>query len=84
MDTYGVGAGVLLLGSDDATAALGGVQCALALDDGLAGASGSATGARSNLGDRVPVLHLVGCVGVGLGFVSGRAGRWAFVCGQRM
>lgn len=54
--TYSVTSGVLLLGSDDETLALSGVQSTLALDDGLA--DGRATTVlASNARDGVPVAH---------------------------
>jgi hypothetical protein len=54
--TY-VGSSELLLGGNDTTAALSGVQGAVALDDSLARAGSAATGLAANLGDLVPVRH---------------------------
>jgi len=54
--TY-VGGSELLLGGNDTTATLSGVQSALSLDDGLARAGSTATGLAANLGDLVPVRH---------------------------
>lgn len=55
--TYRVACCVLLLGADDVTTSLGGVECALALDDGLTLRS-TAAGLASNPSDGVPVIHL--------------------------
>jgi hypothetical protein len=59
--TYGgVGGGELLLVCrDDSTAALGGVQRTLALDNSLAGSSSATTSAAANLGNGVPVFRHV-------------------------
>jgi hypothetical protein len=54
--TY-VGGSELLLGGNDTTAALSGVEGTVSLDDGLARASSAATGLAANLGDLVPVRH---------------------------
>jgi hypothetical protein len=54
MATYGVGRGVLLLCGDDATGALGGVECGLALYDSLAGSGRAAASTATDLGDLVP------------------------------
>ena len=54
--TYSVTSSILLLGTDNETLALGGVQGALTLDDGLAG--GRATSVSgSNARNGVPVAH---------------------------
>jgi hypothetical protein len=74
-DTYGIGGGELLLGRDDAAAALGCIERALALDDRLAGSGRAATSAGADLGHLVPVVaHCVGGEAGG----SGRVG--ASVC----
>lgn len=63
--TYGsVGSGELLLvGRNDSTAALSGVQRTLALDNGLAGTGGATTSAAANFGNGVPVFRHVDCGG---------------------
>ena len=53
-ETYGVGGGEFLLRRDDGAAALGGVECGLALDDRLAGSCGAATGAAADFGNFIP------------------------------
>ena len=55
-EAYSVGRGVLLLGGEDCTAALGGVECGFALDDRLAGTRCGATSTATNLGDGIPFL----------------------------
>jgi hypothetical protein len=62
--TYVCG-GELLVGGDDGAATLGGVECALSLDGGLAVGT-RATGLAADLGDGVPVAHFGGVV-VGVG-----------------
>ena len=57
--TYGIARSILLLRADDQTLTLGGVQGALALDDGLAG-GGTATVLAADLSDAVPVAHCEG------------------------
>lgn len=59
--TYDVAGGVFLLSGEDTAGTLGGVQGALALDNGLAGATSAAAGLAADLGDGVPVFHFV-CV----------------------
>lgn len=54
--TYNVTGGVLLL-SENATGALGGVQGTLALDNGLAGLSASSAELAADLGGAFPVRH---------------------------
>lgn len=60
MLTYGIACGVLLLRADNGAAAHGLVQGALALDNGLAGATASSADLAANLGDGFPVLRHVG------------------------
>ena len=67
-----VGGRVLLVGRDDGSAALSGVQSRLALDDSLAGPGGATTGAATDLGDRVPVVH----VEVWCGYEEVECGEW--------
>lgn len=56
-----IGGGVLLLRGDDGSAALGGVESALAFDGRLAlGSAGSADFA-ANLGGGFPVVHDCSC-----------------------
>lgn len=75
--TYVCG-GELLVGGDDGAATLGGVECALSLDGGLAVGT-RATGLAADLGDGVPVAHFEGvAVGVGCCF-EGWSGLECFV-----
>lgn len=60
--TYEVTGGVLLLGGEDTTLALSGVQGALALDDSLAGGHTGATVLAADLGGSGPVIHFCGCM----------------------
>lgn len=53
----------LLLGSDNSAGTLGSIQCALALDDSLA-RSTAAVRPASNLGNGIPVRHVVDVVKV--------------------
>lgn len=53
---------LLLVCGDDGAATLGGVQCALALDNRLAGSGGTTASAATDLGDGVPVVRHVVCV----------------------
>lgn len=55
-ETY-VDAAELLLGCEDCAAALGCIQGALALDDGLALGTSWAAGLASDLGDSIPLRH---------------------------
>lgn len=61
MKTYSIASSELLLSANDGTAALGGVEGALPLDDSLS-RGGSATGLGADLGDVVPVIHFGGVV----------------------
>lgn len=63
VETYGVASGILLLSTDDLTAALGGVERRLSPDDGLAIGTTAATDALANLdGVGIPVGHDEGSV----------------------
>lgn len=69
--------GVLLLRSDESTAALGGVQSAAALDCGLAGATSATTGLAADLSNGVPVAHFDGFMWCDVWCVEG--GGWCMV-----
>lgn len=58
-DTYSIGRSELLLCGNNSSTSLRSVQRRLALDDSLAGSSGTTTSAAANLGDGVPVLRHV-------------------------
>ena len=77
--TY-VGGSELLLGGNDTTAALSGIEGAVSLDDGLARAGSATTGLAANLGDLVPVRH-DGCEICGVCVVGGLCRE---VCGGEM
>lgn len=64
-ETYGSVGGreLLLIRGDDSAAALSGVQCALALNNGFTGSCGTTAGAAANLGNGVPVVRHFVCVG---------------------
>lgn len=57
--TYGVADGEFLFGADDGAAAGGGVEGSFAAHYGLS-LRGGALGFASDLGDRVPVVHVCG------------------------
>lgn len=57
MEAYGIGGTEFLLRGNDPAGALGGVECGLALHDGLA-LGGAATGLAADLGNGVPVIHV--------------------------
>lgn len=57
MVTYEVATGVLLLGCDDAAAAHGSIESALALDDRLAGAASAGADTLANLGNLIPIVR---------------------------
>lgn len=57
MVTYEVAAGVLLLGRDDAAAAHGSIESALALDDCLAGAAAAGADVLADPGYLVPIVR---------------------------
>lgn len=61
--TYGsVGCAVLLLCAQDVAATLSGVECRLSTDNCLALGGARAASLAANLGNGVPVIHLVGCL----------------------
>jgi len=63
METYSIASGILLLSTDDLTAALSSVERRLSPDDGLAIGTAAATDALANLdGVGVPVGHFEGSV----------------------
>lgn len=55
---------VLLVSAEDGAATLSSVECALALDCGLAVGHARSTDLAADLGDGVPLAHFGGVVGV--------------------
>jgi hypothetical protein len=70
--TYRVGGSILLLGADDTTLSLSGIESGLATDDSLTLCGAGSSNTATNLGNGIPIVgHCDDVVEGSLGYVQG-------------